>query len=215
VLLEDGLVRVFGKAGRAETSTDPAPLSMVETTVLLKPRSEWRAGMTRETLEAELHEKLQFPGVTNSFVMPIRNRIDMLATGIRTPVGVKVFGPDLAVIERLGASIELAVRDIRGTRSVFAERTAGGYFLDIDLDRNALARYGISVRQAESVIATAIGGEPLTTTIEGRERYGAVRIRASSATIPPCSAACSSRRRRAPRSRSHSSRPSRVPRARR
>jgi Cu(I)/Ag(I) efflux system membrane protein CusA/SilA len=166
------VLRVFGKAGRAETSTDPAPLSMVETTVLLKPRSAWRPGMTREKLEAELHEKLQFPGVTNAFVMPIRNRIDMLATGIRTPVGVKVFGPDLKTIESLGASIELAVRDIRGTRSVFAERTAGGYFLDIDFDRDALARYGISVTQAESVVATAIGGEPLTTTIEGRERYG-------------------------------------------
>ncbi len=166
------VVRVFGKAGRAETSTDPAPLSMVETTVLLKPRSAWRPGMTREKLEAELHDKLQFPGVTNAFVMPIRNRIDMLATGIRTPVGVKVFGPDLKVIERIGAEIELAVRDIRGTRSVFAERTAGGYFLDVDLDRMALARYGISVKQAESVVAAAIGGEPQTTTIEGRERYG-------------------------------------------
>jgi len=148
------VVRVFGKAGRAETSTDPAPLSMVETTVLLKPRSAWRPGLTREALEAELHEKLQFPGVTNAFVMPIRNRIDMLATGIRTPVGVKVFGPDLKTIESVGASIELAVRDIAGTRSVFAERTSGGYFLDIDLNRDALARYGISIRQAESVVAT-------------------------------------------------------------
>jgi Cu(I)/Ag(I) efflux system membrane protein CusA/SilA len=166
------VLRVFGKAGRAESSTDPAPLSMVETTVLLKPRAAWRAGMTREKLEAELHEKLQFPGVTNAFVMPIRNRIDMLSTGIRTPVGVKVFGPDLKTIESVGASIEAAVRDIRGTRSVFAERTAGGYFLDIDLDRDALARYGISVKEAEAVVATAIGGEPLTTTIEGRERYG-------------------------------------------
>ena len=166
------VLRVFGKAGRAETSTDPAPLSMVETTVLLKPRSAWRAGMTREKLEAELHEKLQFPGVTNAFVMPIRNRIDMLATGIRTPVGVKVFGPDLKTIESVGASIESAVRDIRGTRSVFAERTAGGYFLDVDLDRDAMARYGISVKQAEGVVATAIGGEPVTTTVEGRERYG-------------------------------------------
>jgi Cu(I)/Ag(I) efflux system membrane protein CusA/SilA len=166
------VLRVFGKAGRAETSTDPAPLSMVETTVLLKPRSMWRPGMTREKLEAELHEKLQFPGVTNAFVMPIRNRIDMLATGIRTPVGVKVYGPDLKTIESLGAAVELAVRDVRGTRSVFAERTAGGYFLDIDLNRDALARYGISVRQAEDVVATAIGGEPQTTTVEGRERYG-------------------------------------------
>lgn len=168
------VLRVFGKAGRAETSTDPAPLSMVETTVLLKPRSEWRAGMTREKLEAELNERLRIPGVTNAFVMPIRNRIDMLATGIRTPVGVKVFGLDLGVIERLGAAIELAVRDIRGTRSVFAERTTGGYFLDIDLDREALARYRISVRDAEAVVAAAVGGEPLTTTIEGRERYSVV-----------------------------------------
>jgi Cu(I)/Ag(I) efflux system membrane protein CusA/SilA len=166
------VIRVFGKAGRAETSTDPAPLSMVETTVLPRPRSAWRPGMTREKLEAELHDKLQFPGVTNAFVMPIRNRIDMLATGIRTPVGVKVFGPDLARIEEVGASIEAAVRDIRGTRSVFAERTSGGYFLDLDLDRDALARYGISVSQAEAVVAAAVGGEPLTTTIEGRERYG-------------------------------------------
>ncbi len=166
------VIRVFGKAGRAETSTDPAPLSMVETTVLLKPRSEWRAGMTREKLEAELHDKLQFPGVTNAFVMPIRNRIDMLATGIRTPVGVKVFGPDLKTIESLGGSIESAVRDVRGTRSVFAERTAGGYFIDVKLDRDALARYGISIASAESVVSTAIGGEPLTKTIEGRERYG-------------------------------------------
>jgi len=166
------VVRVFGKAGRAETSTDPAPLSMVETTVVLKPRSVWRPGLTRDALEAELHEKLQFPGVTNAFVMPIRNRIDMLATGIRTPVGVKVFGPDLKTIERLGAAVELSVRDIRGTRSVFAERTTGGYFLDVELNRDALARYGISVKQAESVVATAIGGEALTTTIEGRERYG-------------------------------------------
>jgi len=166
------VVRVFGKAGRAETSTDPAPLSMVETTVVLKPRSSWRPGMTRDKLEAELHEKLQFPGVTNAFVMPIRNRIDMLATGIRTPVGVKVFGPDLKTIERLGAAVELAVRDVHGTRSVFAERTTGGYFLDVELNRDALARYGISIKQAESVVATAIGGEALTTTIEGRERYG-------------------------------------------
>jgi Cu(I)/Ag(I) efflux system membrane protein CusA/SilA len=138
----------------------------------LKPRKEWREGMTREKLEAELHDKLRFPGVTNAFVMPIRNRIDMLATGIRTPVGIKIFGPDLKVIERLGIEIESALRDIKGTRSVFAERTSGGFFLDIDLDREALARYGISVRQAESVIETAIGGEPMTTTIEGRERYG-------------------------------------------
>jgi Cu(I)/Ag(I) efflux system membrane protein CusA/SilA len=166
------VVRVFGKAGRADTSTDPAPLSMVETVVLLKPRSEWRPGLTRERLEAELNEKLRFPGVTNSFVMPIRNRIDMLATGIRTPVGVKVLGPDLKTIEEIGARVETALRDVRGTRSAFAERTAGGYFLDVELRRDALARYGISVKDAEEVIQTAIGGETVTTTIEGRERYG-------------------------------------------
>jgi Cu(I)/Ag(I) efflux system membrane protein CusA/SilA len=166
------VVRVFGKAGRAETSTDPAPLSMVETTILLRPRSEWRAGMTREKLEAELHAKLQFPGVTNAWVMPIRNRIDMLATGIRTPIGVKVFGGDLAVIEKIGAAVEMALRDLDGTRSVFAERTAGGYFLDIDFKREELARHGLAIREVESAVTSAIGGDVVTTTIEGRERYG-------------------------------------------
>jgi Cu(I)/Ag(I) efflux system membrane protein CusA/SilA len=166
------VVRVFGKAGRAETSTDPAPLSMVETTILLRPRSEWRAGMTREKLEAELHAKLQFPGVTNAWVMPIRNRIDMLATGIRTPIGVKVFGSDLAVIEEIGASVETALRDLDGTRSVFAERTAGGYFLDLDFKREELARHGLAIREVESAVTSAIGGDVVTTTIEGRERYG-------------------------------------------
>jgi Cu(I)/Ag(I) efflux system membrane protein CusA/SilA len=164
--------RVFGKAGRAETSTDPAPLSMVETVVQLKPRALWRAGLTREGLEAELDAKLRFPGVTNAFVMPIRNRIDMLSTGIRTPVGVKVFGPDLKTIEGIGAQVEAALRDVRGARSVFAERTAGGFFLDIVWDRERLARYGVSMSDAQRVVASAIGGEPVTTTIEGRERYG-------------------------------------------
>ena len=164
--------RVFGKAGRAETSTDPAPLSMVETVVQLKPRSLWRPGLTREGLEAELNAKLRFPGVTNAFVMPIRNRIDMLATGIRTPVGVKIYGADLRTIEEIGASVEAEVRTVRGARSVFAERTAEGYFLDIVWDREALARYGISMKDAQMIVSTAIGGEPVTTTIEGRERYG-------------------------------------------
>ena len=166
------VVRVYGKAGRAETSTDPAPLSMVETVVQLKPRGEWRRGLTREGLEAELDGKLRIPGVTNAFVMPIRNRIDMLATGIRTPVGVKVLGPDLAAIETLGAEVEAVVKEIRGARSVFAERTAGGFFLDIEWDRDQLARYGVSMREAQMIVSTAIGGEPVTTTIEGRERYG-------------------------------------------
>ncbi|HEX4824581.1 MAG TPA: CusA/CzcA family heavy metal efflux RND transporter [Candidatus Polarisedimenticolaceae bacterium] len=166
------VIRVYGKAGRAETSTDPAPLSMVETTVMLKPMSRWRPGMTREKLEAELHAKLQLPGVTNAWVMPIRNRIDMLSTGIRTPIGVKIFGGDLAVIEEVGASVEAALRDVPGTRSVFAERTTGGNFLDFDLKRDALARFGLSVRQAETAITSAIGGEPVTTILAGRERYG-------------------------------------------
>ena len=163
---------VYGKAGRAETSTDPAPLSMVETVVRLKPRDAWRPGLTREKLEAELDAKLRIPGVTNAFVMPIRNRIDMLATGIRTPVGVKVLGPDLATIEALGSEVEAAVREVRGARSVFAERTAGGFFLDIVWDRDQLARYGVSMREAQMIVSAAIGGEPVTTTIEGRERYG-------------------------------------------
>jgi len=164
--------RVFGKAGRAETSTDPAPLSMVETVVMLKPRSAWRPGLTRERLESELDARLRFPGVTNAFVMPIRNRIDMLATGIRTPVGVKIFGPSLAAIEEVGGQVESALRGVRGTRSVFAERTTGGYFLDVEWDRPALARYRISIRDAQTVVSSAIGGEPVTTMIEGRERYG-------------------------------------------
>ncbi|HJQ97079.1 MAG TPA: efflux RND transporter permease subunit, partial [Candidatus Polarisedimenticolaceae bacterium] len=166
------VVRVLGKAGRAETSTDPAPLSMVETVVQLKPRALWRPGLTREGLEAELNAKLRFPGVTNAFVMPIRNRIDMLATGIRTPVGVKIYGPDLRAIEDIGARVEAAVRDVRGARSVFAERTAEGYFLDVVWDREALARYGISMKDAQMIVSAAIGGEPVTTTVEGRERYG-------------------------------------------
>jgi Cu(I)/Ag(I) efflux system membrane protein CusA/SilA len=166
------VVRVFGKAGRAETSTDPAPLSMVEAVVQLKPRSLWRPGLTREGLEAELNGKLRFPGVTNAFVMPIRNRIDMLATGIRTPVGVKIYGADLRTIEEIGASVEAEVRTVRGARSVFAERTAEGYFLDIVWDREALARYGISMKDAQMIVSAAIGGEPVTTTVEGRERYG-------------------------------------------
>jgi len=164
--------RVFGKAGRAETSTDPAPLSMVETIVRLTPRSQWRPGLTREGLEAELDAKLKLPGVTNAFVMPIRNRIDMLATGIRTPVGVKILGPSLETIETLGAQVESAVREVRGARSVFAERTTGGFFLDVVWDRERLARYGVSMGDAQRIVSTAIGGEPVTTIVEGRERYG-------------------------------------------
>ena len=185
--------RVFGKAGRADTSTDPAPLSMFETTILLKPHDQWREvprfyskwpeflraplrhvwwdRITRDDLVNELDQKLRFPGVTNAWTMPIKNRTDMLTTGIRTPVGIKILGPDLTVIERLGARVEAAVRDVRGTRSIYAERTAGGYFLDFDLKREELARYGLSIQEAQMVIQSAIGGETISTTVEGRERY--------------------------------------------
>jgi copper/silver efflux system protein len=185
--------RVFGKAGRAETSTDPAPFSMMETTILLKPRDQWRPvtrffsgwpawmqaplrhiwydRITREDIIAELDQKLRFPGVSNAWTMPIKARIDMLTTGVRTPVGIKIHGADLAVIESLGSQVEAALRDVPGTRSLFAERTAGGYFLDFDLKREALARYGLSVAHAQTIIRSAIGGETITRTIEGRERY--------------------------------------------
>ena len=185
--------RVFGKAGRADTSTDPAPLSMFETTILLKPHDQWRRvprfysrwpeflqaplrhvwwdRITRDDLVDELDGKLRFPGVSNAWTMPIKNRTDMLTTGIRTPVGIKILGPDLAVIERLGGQVEAAVRKVGGTRSIYAERTAGGYFLDFDLKRQELARYGLSIQEAQMVIQSAIGGETVTTTVEGRERY--------------------------------------------
>lgn len=163
--------RVFGKAGRAETATDVAPFSMMETTVLLKPRSEWPKKISREALIEKMDQALRFPGVTNAWTMPIKNRIDMLSTGIRTPVGIKVLGADLKTIESLGIQLEGILKDIPGTRSVFAERTAGGYFVDFDLKRERLARYGLSIKDAEMIIMSAIGGEPVTTTVEGRERY--------------------------------------------
>ncbi len=163
--------RVFGKAGRAETSTDPAPFSMMETTVVLKPEKEWRKGIGYEELINEMDAKLQFPGVTNAWTMPIKNRIDMLSTGIRTPVGVKIYGADLKEIEKIGREVEAAIRLVKGTRSVYAERVTGGYFIDFDLKREELARYGLSIDDAQMVILSAIGGENITTTVEGRERY--------------------------------------------
>jgi Cu(I)/Ag(I) efflux system membrane protein CusA/SilA len=186
---------VFGKAGRAETSTDPAPFSMMETTVILKPKKEWRKvpveysflpelirplmkkilplqrRITFDELTNEMDEKMQFPGVSNAWTMPIKARIDMLTTGVRTPIGIKIFGSDLKEIEKIGTHIEAVLKDIPGTRSVYAERTAGGYFLDFELKREELARYGLSIADAEMVIMSAIGGENITTTIEGRERY--------------------------------------------
>jgi Cu(I)/Ag(I) efflux system membrane protein CusA/SilA len=195
------VARVFGKAGRADSSTDPAPFSMMETTVILKPEAEWRrtrrwysswapewlAGVFRhvwrdrisyEALVDEMDAALRIPGTTNAWTMPIRNRIDMLSTGIRTPVGIKVFGADIKEIERIGSEVEAAVKAVPGTRSVFAERVAGGYFLDFDLNRDALARYGLTVEDANAVIMSAIGGETVTTLFKGRERYS-VNVRYS------------------------------------
>ncbi len=162
---------VFGKVGRAETATDPAPLSMIETTIQLKPRDRWREGMTRERLVAELERAVQVPGLTNAWTMPIKTRIDMLSTGIKTPVGVKLAGPDLAVLERLGQEVERAVRDLPGTSSVYAERVMGGNYLDIAIDRDAIARYGLTVEDVQWTIGTAIGGMQVTTTVEGLQRY--------------------------------------------
>jgi Cu(I)/Ag(I) efflux system membrane protein CusA/SilA len=167
---------VYGKAGRAATATDPAPTEMFETIINLKPKAEWRRGVTIDGLKAEMDRALQFPGVSNAWTMPIRARIDMLATGIRTPVGVKVFGTDLAEMEKIGRQIEAVLRKVPGTTSAYAERVIGGYYLDIVPDREALGRYGLAVGDVQDVIATALGGETVTTTVEGRERYG-VNIR--------------------------------------
>jgi Cu(I)/Ag(I) efflux system membrane protein CusA/SilA len=163
---------VFGKAGRANTATDPAPLEMAETVINLKPENEWRTGMTLDKLIAELDQALQIPGVSNAWTMPIKNRIDMLATGIRTPVGIKVFGKDLGEMEDLARQIETVVKTVPGTTSAYAERTTGGYYLDIEPDRLALARYGLAVGDLLEVISLALGSEMLTTTVEGRERFG-------------------------------------------
>ncbi len=185
--------RVFGKAGRAETSTDPAPFSMMETTVVLKPENQWRKvnrwyswmpqflqapfrpiwrdRLTWEDIVNELDRKLQFPGVTNAWTMPIKARIDMLTTGVRTPIGIKIYGADLKEIEKIGTHLEMIMKGIKGTRSIYAERVTGGYFVDFDIKREQIARYGLSIKEVEMVIMSAIGGEPLTTTVEGRERY--------------------------------------------
>ena len=163
--------QVFGKAGRAETPTDPAPLEMFETVVNLKPEKEWRKDMDVEKLKNEMNDALQIPGVANSFTMPIKARIDMLATGIRTPVGVKVMGPKIDVLEKISMDVEWAFKGIPGTRSAYAERVTTGYFLDIKPKRNEIARYGLSMDDVQTVIASALGGMNLTVTVEGRERY--------------------------------------------
>jgi len=163
---------VYGKAGRANTATDPAPTEMFETVINLKPESEWRAGLTIDKLIAEMDKALQFPGVANSWTMPIKARIDMLSTGIRTPIGIKVFGKDLDEMEKLAKQIEAVVKAVPGTSSAFAERITGGFYLNIEPDREQLARYGLSVGELQDVIGAALGGEMVTTTVEGRERYG-------------------------------------------
>ncbi len=165
------VVHVFGKAGRADTATDPAPLNMFETTITLKPQSEWPAGMTPETLTSEMNQAIQIPGVTNAWTMPIKTRIDMLSTGIKTPVGIKISGPDLAVLDGLGRQVEAVIRGVPGTLSVYAERVTGGNYLNFNVDRTAIARYGLTVGDVEDVIQSAIGGMNITTTVEGLERY--------------------------------------------
>jgi Cu(I)/Ag(I) efflux system membrane protein CusA/SilA len=165
---------VFGKAGRALTATDPAPLEMFETIINLKPEDQWREGMTTDKLIAEMDQALQFPGVANAWTMPIKARTDMLATGIRTRIGIKVFGTDLVEMERLARQIEAAVRTVPGTTSAYAERLTGGFYLDIEPDRGQLARYGLPVGDLQDVVATALGGDLVTRTVEGRERFGVI-----------------------------------------
>ncbi|WP_022722620.1 efflux RND transporter permease subunit, partial [Rhodopseudomonas sp. B29] len=162
---------VYGKAGRASTATDPAPTEMFETVINLKPKEEWRAGLTIDGLIAEMDKALQFPGVSNAWTMPIKARIDMLSTGIRTPVGVKVMGSDLAELDKLARQIEQVLKSVPGTSSAYAERSLGGYYLEIAPDRDALARYGLAVQDVQDTIATALGGQSVTTTIEGRQRF--------------------------------------------
>jgi copper/silver efflux system protein len=162
---------VFGKAGRANSATDPAPLDMIETVIKLKPEKDWRPGMTPEKLVNELDQAVKLPGVSNAWTMPIKARIDMLSTGIRTPVGIKVLGPKLEEIQRIGEQLEMALKDVPGTRNIFAERVTGGYYLDFNIRRDEIARYGLTVEEVEAVLETAIGGMTITTTVEGRERF--------------------------------------------
>ena len=163
--------RVFGKIGRADSATDPAPLTMVETTIQLKPREEWRPGMTMDKLKRELDRLVKFPGLTNAWVMPIKNRIDMLATGIKTPVGVKIAGPDLEVIQDLGRELEKVIQEVPGTVSVYSERVAGGRYVTVDIDRKAAARFGLNIADVQEVVRTALGGMRVTQSVEGLERY--------------------------------------------
>ncbi|GAB0109856.1 efflux RND transporter permease subunit [Pseudoalteromonas distincta] len=162
---------VFGKVGRAETATDPAPLTMIETFIQLKPKNEWREGMTLEKLKKELDGLVKFPGLTNAWVMPIKTRIDMLATGIKTPVGIKVAGPKLSEIQKIGQQIEVLLKDVQGTASVYSERVAGGRYIKVDINREEAARYSLNISDVQQVVSTAIGGTNVTQTVEGQERY--------------------------------------------
>jgi Cu(I)/Ag(I) efflux system membrane protein CusA/SilA len=163
--------RAFGKIGRAETATDPAPLTMIETVIQLHPREQWREGMTAERLRAELDRTVRYTGLTNAWVMPIRTRIDMLATGIKTPVGIKVAGPDLEVIEKIGGELERVLADVAGTVSVYSERVAGGRYVDVDIDRRRASRFGLNIADVQDIVRSAVGGMNVTQTIEGLERY--------------------------------------------
>jgi Cu(I)/Ag(I) efflux system membrane protein CusA/SilA len=162
---------VFGKIGRAETATDPAPLTMIETVIQLKPREEWRDGLTPDSLRAEFDKIVDYPGLTNAWVMPIKTRIDMLATGIKTPVGIKVAGPDLEVIERIGKDLERVLANVPGTASVYSERVAGGRYVDVDIDRKRASRFGLNINDIQDIVRTAVGGMNVTQTVEGLERY--------------------------------------------
>jgi copper/silver efflux system protein len=162
---------VFGKVGRADTPTDPAPLSMIETTIQLKPENEWPEGMTREKLVDDLDKAVKIPGLTNAWTMPIKTRIDMLSTGIKTPVGIKIAGPDLNVLQNIGKQLEEVIKNVPGTRSVYAERSVGGNYVDFNIDRNAIARYGLTVANVQNVFMSAVGGMNITQTVEGLERY--------------------------------------------
>jgi len=162
---------VFGKVGRAETATDPAPLTMIETTIQLKPKSEWRPGLTMDKLKQELDEKVKIPGLTNAWVMPIKTRIDMISTGIKTPLGIKILGSDLDVIQKIGEKIETVVKKVPGAMAVFSERVAGGRYINIDIDRQSAARYGLNVADVQEIVGKAVGGANVTWTVEGLERY--------------------------------------------
>ena len=162
---------VFGKVGRAETATDPAPLTMIETFIQLKPQEQWREGVTTETLKTELNNLVKFPGLTNAWVMPIKTRIDMLATGIKTPVGIKVAGPDLNTIQDIGQQIEQLLPQVAGTASVYSERVAGGRYIKVDISREKASRFGLNIEDVQQVVSTAIGGMNVTQTVEGQERY--------------------------------------------